>query len=212
MSTEDEGRPPPLPDEVRAALEALRGEKPSPHLRARLQAALIRAEHSRGREPTQSPSPRALSHHPAARVLVGAALAGAVALLLLARGDESGPLSPELLPAREVAFRLPGDGAGWLELPWAHGVHSGEPATVWLETPPPLDFHPRLRDAPSLAKVDCDEARCVHEFTARTGAAATPLRVRIDKPGRYEFRVSHASDVRHVQEHFVVVADQAGPP
>jgi hypothetical protein len=31
--------------------------------------------------------------------------------------------------------------------------------------------------------------------------------VRIDKPGRYEFRVSHSSENRQVHEHFVVVAD-----
>ncbi|MFY2558691.1 hypothetical protein ACN469_13775 [Corallococcus terminator] len=203
MSAEDEGRPPPLPEEVRAALGALRAEKPSHHLKARLQAALVRAEEADA-SPVTEPRPRlSLAHHPATRVLVGAVLTGALVLLLLPRP----PSGPELLPAREVAFQLPGEGAGWLELPWTHRVHSGEPATIRLVTSPPLAVQPHPRDVLSQGLVDCDEDRCVHAFTARTGDAATLLRVRIDRPGRYEFRVSHASDVRHVQEHFVVVAD-----
>lgn len=203
MSAEDEGGPPPLPEEVHAALRALRAERPSAHVRARLQAALLLAEQSGG-PPTPPPRPRfSLACHPATRVLMGAVLTGALVLLLLPRP----PSGPELLPAREVAFQLPGDGAGWLELPWAHRVHSGEPATVRLETSPPLTVHPHPPGVLSRELVDCDEDRCVHAFTVRTGDAATLLRVRIDKPGRYEFRVSHASDVRHVQEHFVVVAD-----
>ncbi|MCP3168841.1 hypothetical protein [Myxococcus qinghaiensis] len=203
MSAEDEDRPPPLPEEVHAALRALRAEKPSAHLRARLQAALARAEQADAPPVTKPPPRLRLAHHPATRVLVGAVLTGALVLLLFPRP----PAGPELLPAREVAFQLPGDGAGWLELPWTHRVHAGEPATVRLETSPPLTVHPHPLDVLSRGLVDCDEDRCVHAFTVRTGDAATLLRVRIDKPGRYEFRVSHASDVRHVQEHFVVVAD-----
>lgn len=203
MSAEDEGRPPPLPEEVHAALRALRTEKPSAHLKARLQAALVKAEQA-GEPPVPAPrSRRSLAPRPAARVLVGAVLTGALVLVLLPRA----PSGPELLPAREVAFQLPGDGEGWLELPWTHRVHSGEPATIRLVTSPPLSVHPHPRDVLSQGLVDCDEDRCVHAFTARTGDAATLLRVRIDKPGRYELRVSHASDVRNVQEHFVVVAD-----
>ncbi|NVJ20948.1 hypothetical protein HUW62_06935 [Myxococcus sp. AM011] len=202
MSAQDEGGPPPLPGEVHAALRALRAEKPSAHLRARLQAALVRAEQSGG-PPATKPHPRfSVAHHPATRVLVGALLTGALVLLLLPR-----PPGPELLPAREVAFQLPGDGEGWLELPWTHRVHFGEPATIRLVSSPPLAVHPHPRDVLSQGLVDCDEDRCVHAFTARTGDAATLLRVRIEKPGRYDLRVSHASDVRHVQEHFVVVAD-----
>lgn len=202
MSLGDE-KPPPLPEELQAAMLALRGEKPSPHLRARLKASLAQAEQPRASPPRRR-DVSAWVNHPGARVLAGAVFAGALVLLVLPRGHVGS--GPELFPAREVTFQLPGEGAGWLELPWTHGVHSGEPATVWLETSPPLDSHPHLKDLPSLELVGCDEARCVHEFTARTGDSATPLRVLIDKPGRYEFRVSHASDHRHVQEHFVVLA------
>ncbi|MCP3064634.1 hypothetical protein LXT21_38270 [Myxococcus sp. K38C18041901] len=200
MSAEDEDTPPPLPAELRAALGALRAQKPSPALRSRLQAALERSERAPIAAPARA-APVLRGPGLAAGVLMGAVLLGA--LVLRATGERGGDPGPVRLPAREVAFRLPGNGAGWLELPWTHDVHSGAPATVQLETSPPLDF---LLHPPALARVGCDEARCVHEFIARTGAAATPLRVRIDRPGRYEFRVSHASDLRHVQEHFVVVA------
>ncbi|MFY1832375.1 hypothetical protein ACN47A_41145 [Myxococcus fulvus] len=201
MSAEDEDTPPPLPQELRSALGALRAQKPSPALRSRLQAALERSARSPIAAPPPRAAPRVWSPGLAVGVLTGAVLLGA--LVLRVTGEREGDPGPVRLPAREVAFRLPGNGAGWLELPWTHDVHSGAPATVQLETSPPLDslLHP-----PALARVGCDEARCVHEFIARTGVAATPLRVRIDRPGRYEFRVSHASDLRHVQEHFVVVA------
>ncbi|QSQ11301.1 hypothetical protein [Myxococcus landrumensis] len=202
MSMGDD-KSPALPEELRAAMLALRGEKPSPRMRARLQASLAQAERTHAAPPRREQA-SAWVNQPGARVLAGAVLTGALALLFLPRGNEGS--GPELFPAREVTFQIPGGGAGWLELPWTHAVHSGEPATVWLETSPPLDSHPHLRELPSLELVGCDEARCVHEFTARTGASATPLRVLIDKPGRYEFRVSHASDNRHIQEHFVVVA------
>jgi hypothetical protein len=110
------------------------------------------------------------------------------------------------MPLRHVAFDISEAANGWLELPWSHGVHSGEPATVHLDSPAGLNLHIHSETGPAIRLVGCEAGRCIHRFTADTGADATPLRVRIDKPGRYEFRVSHASDARQVREHFVVEA------
>jgi len=208
MSEHDEAHP-PLSDEVRAALTALREEKPSARLRARVSEALARADVAPTSARASDDGPgraRAWGGAPLSVLsLASLGLGGAVVLWGLFCGVEA--RDAERVPAREVAFQRSGAGEGWLELPWSHAVHSGEPATVWLETSPPLDFRPHLRDLPSLALVNCDAARCVHAFTARTGQEATPLRVRIDRPGRYELRLSHVSEVRHVQERFVVVVD-----
>ncbi|QRK04387.1 hypothetical protein JQX13_29475 [Archangium violaceum] len=218
MSSNDGKNLPPLPEEAHSALSALRNERPSGRLQLRLQSALQQAEAARasGSASTQGRrkglAERTHAHHPEIRMLLGAALA--CTLLVLAvkvDGVDSvmggTELQAEVLPSRQVSFQIPGEGAGWLELPWSHGVHSGEPAMVRLEAPAEVDFHRHAQHLPSLQLVGCEGDRCVHEFTADTGDSALPLRVRIDKPGRYEFRVSHASDVRQVHEHFVVVAD-----
>ncbi|MCP3100937.1 hypothetical protein LZ198_18860 [Myxococcus sp. K15C18031901] len=208
MSDHDEVRP-PLSQEMRSALGVLREEKPSARLRARLGEALVRADDGRACARAAgdvAPGPwRLLLAYPSALALAGLVLGAG--LVLLSPPGAAGTRDAEPVPAREVAFRRSGAGERWLELPWSHAVHSGEPATVWLETSPPLDFRPHLTGLPSLALVNCDAARCVHAFTARTGDAATPLRVRIERPGRYELRLSHVSEVRHVQERFVVVVD-----
>ncbi|WNG45458.1 hypothetical protein F0U60_16125 [Archangium minus] len=199
-------------------MSALRKERPSGRFQVRLQAALQEAEAAKASSTASKPGrrkglfERTHAYHPEFRMLLGAALACAL-LVVAVRMDGvdsvmgGSELQGEMLPSRHVSFQIPGEGAGWLELPWNHGVHSGEPATVRLEAPADVNFHQHAQHLPALQLVGCDEARCVHEFTADTGASALPLRVRIDKPGRYEFRVSHASDVRQVHEHFVVVAD-----
>ncbi|PTL76033.1 hypothetical protein [Vitiosangium sp. GDMCC 1.1324] len=218
MSSNDGKNLPPLPEEAHSALSALRGERPSPRFQHRLQTALQAAEAARASGAASRSGcrrgflMRTHAYHPQARMLMGAALA--IALLVVAGrmdgvdglGGGTGVYREEF-PSRQVSFRLPGEGAGWLELPWSRSVHSGEPAMVRLETPAGLDFHQHTRTLPSMQLVGCDAERCIHEFTADTGATAEPLRVRIDKPGRYEFRLWHMSDVRHVHERFVVVAD-----
>lgn len=218
MSSNDGKNLPPLPEEAHSAISALRSERPSGRFQLRLHAALQEAEAARasGAAPRQDRRKglveRTHIHHPEIRVLLGAVLACMLIMLAVqVDGVDSvmggTELQAEVLPSRQVSFQIPGEGSGWLDLPWSHGVHSGEPATVRLEAPAEVDFHRNAQHLPSLQLVGCDGDRCVHEFTADTGDSALPLRVRIDKPGRYEFRVSHASDVRQVHEHFVVVAD-----
>lgn len=218
MRTPDTKELPSLPPAALSALHAFREERPSSHLEYRLHSALERAEEARSQG--QGPAPRGGLGgwlHPSLRVLTAPVLLGALLLSVFVSHPGSvdpwallrsgGDVQTECLPAHQVSFQLPEEGAGWLELPWKHGVHSGAPATVRLDTPAELNFHQHARDLPSLKLVSCEAGRCVHQFTASTGAAATPLRVRIDKPGRYEFRMSHVSGSREVHEHFVVVAD-----
>ena len=199
-SSSRDARPlPALPPAARSALEALRHERPSAGFESRLIAALRAADEGRLRKrPPARPS--------TAPFLLGTVMAGLLVLITLQTDPHHALTQAEELPSHLVAFRLPAQGEGWLELPWKPSLHSGEPATVRLESPEELDFHQHANDLPALRLVSCGAGRCVHQFTASTGVASTPLRVRIDKPGRYEFRVSHASLAREVHEHFVVVA------
>ncbi|MBM7114530.1 hypothetical protein [Archangium primigenium] len=214
MSTNKDAGLPPLSPEASAALAALRNERPSAHLEYRLHKALQEAELP-GAPPERRPDPsprervRGVARHPAHRGLLSVALVSMLVLLVVHVDgwEEDLAVQSETMPLRHVSLRLPGEGAGWLELPWTHGVHSGEPATVRLDAPAELDFHRHAESLPSLQLLSCDAGRCIHQFTAVTGDTATPLRVRIDKPGRYEFSLSHASDSRQVQERFVVHVD-----
>ncbi|OJH40704.1 hypothetical protein [Cystobacter ferrugineus] len=211
MSAPDDKSLPPLPGEAVRALEAFREERPSAHLENRIQRALQAA--ASGTPPARSRPPErqqrlAWLEHSVTRKVMGLALVTSVILLAVRADDWTGDseVLSETMPLRHVSFQLSRESPGWLELPWTHGVHSGEPATVHLEAPEELNLHLHADGLPSARLVGCDAGRCIHQFTAGTGAEATPLRVRIDKPGRYEFRVSHASDTRQVREHFVVEA------
>ena len=218
--TDDPKGLPSLPTGALSALAALREERPSTHQEYRLHLALQAADEARERGLSPPPLLRGGGpwwYHPVLRLLAAPVFVGViVAVLFLSQSGRvdhwallrsGGDVQTECLPARQVSFQLPEEGAGWLELPWKHGVHLGATATVRLDTPAELNFHQHAQDLPSLKLVSCAAGRCVHQFTASTGAAATPLRVRIDKPGRYEFRMSHASGLHEVHEHFVVVAD-----
>ncbi|MET0403144.1 MAG: hypothetical protein ABW123_12110, partial [Cystobacter sp.] len=189
-------------------LEALRAERPSAHLESRLHLALRAA--SSGGPPVRRDRPHRMSwvDHRVTRRVLSLALVTTVILLVVRMDDwnEDADVISETMPLRHVSFELSAATNGWLELPWAHGLHSGEPATVHLESPAELNLHLHAAELPAMRLVGCEGGRCIHQFTADTGAEATPLRVRIHKPGRYEFRVSHASDARQVREHFLVDA------
>lgn len=211
MSAPDDKSLPPLPGEAVRALDAFREERPSTHLENRIQLAIQAA--SSGKTPARPSPPErqerlAWLEHRVTRRVMSLALVTSVILLAVRADDWTGDseVLSETMPLRHVSFQLSQGSPGWLELPWTHGVHSGEPATVHLEAPEELNLHLHADGLPSVRLVGCDAGRCIHQFTADTGADATPLRVRIDKPGRYEFRVSHASDARQVREHFVVEA------
>ena len=208
MSARKDKSLPPLPEEAIRAAKALRDERPSTHLESRLHLALEAA--STGGAPARREPEARLGwvEHRVTRKVLSLTLVSSVIVLALRADDwsEDSQVLSETMPLRQVSFRLSGEDAGWLELPWTHGVHSGEQATVHLDAPAELNFHLHAAELPSMRLVGCEAGRCIHQFTADTGEGATPLRVRIDRPGRYEFRVSHSSDTRQVREHFVVDA------
>lgn len=212
MSKDDDTKLPPLPEQARFAMQAFRAERPSQQARFRIRAALQAAE--RG-QPSPSPRPTrwwssAGLHVDMGAVLTGALMLGALMLGVTVRLDsgDSQLISRESLPARHLSIELPAEGFGWVELPWNIDEHPEGKAVVHMETPAEMNFHEyHAEHLPALQLVSCEGERCLHQFEAPSGRAAQPLRVRIHKPGRYEFRVAHASDARHISEHFVVMAD-----
>ncbi len=211
MSKDDETGLPPLPDEARFAIQAFRAERPSQQARFRIHTALQAAEEASKAPPRRPPPPKHVHWRASAglRVLAGAVLTGVLMLgvTLQLDGDDARLVPRESLPSRHVSIQLPKDGSGWVELPWSIDEHPEGMATVHMETPAEMNFHEHHAEhLPSLQLVSCEGDRCLHQFEAQSGPSAQPLRVRIHKPGRYEFRVSHASDDRRINEHFVVEA------
>ncbi|HYO66545.1 MAG TPA: hypothetical protein VEU33_10720 [Archangium sp.] len=210
MSKDDETKLPPLPEEARSAIEAFRAERPSQQARLRIHAALEAAEAGRS-TPRPAPAPTHAGWWDSAglRVALGAVLTGALMLGVTVNldGDDSRLISHESLPALHLSVQLPREGFGWVELPWNIDEHPEGRAVVHMETPAEMNFHEHHAEhLPALQLVSCEEDRCLHQFEAPSGPSAQPLRVRIHKPGRYEFRVSHASDDRQINERFVVEA------
>ncbi|HSP81852.1 MAG TPA: hypothetical protein VLQ93_25250 [Myxococcaceae bacterium] len=211
MSTQDDTRPPPLPEEARFALSAFRAERPSAQARYRLHTALQAAGSDRPLPRRAHPERAARRWStPALRVALGAALSGAllVGVMVQPRGGDLQTRQRQILPSRHLAMQLPEEGSGWIELPWSIDDHPEGMALVHVETPVEMNFHEHHSEhLPSLQLVSCEGERCLHQFEAPSGPSAQPLRVRIHRPGRYELRVSHASEARHIDEHFVVVAE-----
>lgn len=212
MSKDDETKLPPLPEEARFAIQAFRAERPSQQARFRIHTALQAAEAGRS-SPRRAPLPK--PHSPwrssaGLRVAMSAVLTGALMLGVTVKldGEESQLMSHESLPSRHLSVQLPEEGIRWVELPWSIGEHPEGKAVVHMETPAEMNFHEHHAEhLPALQLVSCEGERCLHQFEALSGPSAQPLRVRINKPGRYEFRVSHASDDRSINEHFVVEAE-----
>ncbi|OJT24880.1 hypothetical protein BO221_10795 [Archangium sp. Cb G35] len=211
MSKDDETKLPPLPEEARFAIQAFRSERPSTQARFRIHEALEAAEAGRSAPPRPAPPPKYAGWRASAglRVAMGAVLTGALMLGVTVNldGDDSQLISHESLPARHLSVQIPEEGFGWVELPWNIDNHPEGTAVVHMETPAEMNFHEHHAEhLPALQLVSCEADRCLHQFEAPSGSAAQPLRVRIHKPGRYEFRVSHASDERQINERFVVEA------
>ena len=192
MSKDDETKLPPLPEDARSAIQAFRAERPSPQARFRIHAALQAAE-SPEPSPRPPPPPKHARWRSSAglRVALGAVLTGALMLGVTVNldGDDARLISLESLPSRHVSFQLPAAGIGWVERPWSIGEHPEGKAVVHMETPAEMNFHEHHAEhLPALQLVSCEGNRCLHQFEAPSGSSAQPLRVRIHKPGRYEFR------------------------
>jgi hypothetical protein len=210
VSSRDDSHLPPLPDEARFALSAFRSERPSPQQEARLREALRAAEAGRvlpGRHGEQAPK-RSWNSRRVLGAVMGAALAGGLLSVRLQRPEalDTSAIIHEAFPQREVAFQVP-EGGGWVVLPWNLDRHPEGKATVHLEAPAELEFHRHSAHLPAVQLVSCEGDRCMHRFTARAGEASEPLRVRIHRPGRYVFNISHASEARRIDESFVVTAE-----
>lgn len=204
MRKHSEPQTPALPEEARFAMAAFRAEHPSEHLRARVSQALEAAEE--GRVAVRSEQSRWRASR-GLRWGLGMAVVGAAAVVLLYEGEQLGiPL--HALPSREIQVRLPEEGSGWVHLPWALDSHPEGLAVVKLEAPAEVDVHREGLPYAEPWHSSCGAERCVHRFVAPAGEDVQPLKVRIDEPGRYELRLSHTSDERHVHEHYVVVAER----
>jgi hypothetical protein len=210
VSKDDDTKLPPLSEEARFAIQEFRAERPSPQARARIHEALQTAESSQPLRRRPPPPRHARWRSSAALgVAMGAVLSGALMLggTVKPQGDNGSLLPRESFPSRHLSIQLPPEGFGWVELPWRIDEHSEGKAVVHMETPAEMNFHlHHAKHLPSLQLVNCEGERCLHQFEAPSGRLAQPLRVRIHKPGRYELRVAHASDGRHISERFVVEA------
>jgi hypothetical protein len=205
MRKHSEPEVPALPEEARFAMAAFRAEHPPAHLQARVHAALRAAEEGRvavRRERSWQRVSKGLKWG------LGMAVAGAATAVVLLAGDENLGIPLHALPSREIQVQLPEEGSGWVHLPWTLDSHPEGLAVVKLEAPAELDVHREGLPYASPWHSSCGAERCVHHFVAPAGEDVQPLRVRIDEPGRYELRLSHTSDERHVHEHYVVVAER----
>lgn len=194
---------PPLDPSVREAIEAFRQTRPSPQLEARISAALASPDARAPRDALplrRSRGPRVLT----ALVFAGAAL-GVAALAVVVREQHAvAPRTTHTVAPREIAVTLPPAGATWVNLPWRLASHTEPEATVHVEANECMVFHAQP-EVPAI-EIERKGERCMHRWVTRTGSAETPLRVQIHNPGRYEFRVTHASRSRLFHEHFVVLA------
>jgi hypothetical protein len=211
VSKDDDTKLPPLSEEIRIALQDFRAERPSRRVRFRIHAALQAVESGQP-PPGRSPPPREVRWRfsTALRVAMGTVLSGALMLGMMVQlhGEEARLVPREFFPSQYLSVQLPHEGFGWVELPWSIDEHPEGKAVVHMETPAEMHFQVHHAEhLPTLQLVSCEGERCLHQFEAPSGPAAQPLRVRIHKPGRYEFHVSHASDDRHIHEHFVVEAE-----
>lgn len=209
----------PLPPRAREDFAAFRDERPSDELMGRVRDALAAAERGEGghRSPSRSETSRVVALRPAhlAFTLTAFAAAAMAIVGMRVRASSTDLAATHATAALagapssvQVTVRLAGEGPTWVHLPARLAEHGSSATTVHIDVPATQAQHaePALGDA-HLPRT-CMGALCSHRVVAEVGSGRVhePLRVRIHQPGRYEFRVTHASHAHMQHDHFVVLA------
>jgi hypothetical protein len=191
-------------EQLEQALEKARALEPSQALKARLEQALVRAEHAERAHSLERMKKRAnlVSHLRLALPALGSL---AVAAHLLLVEPEFSVEEPEFAGVAEHVVDMPEQGHVAIPLSLSLDEHDSEYAAVRLGVPHGVRVTPSDQ-AISARQPDCDHTGCVYEFVHPTGAAAPHVEVRVEKPGRYRVDVQHASETKTMREIIVVHA------
>lgn len=192
---------PPLPEPLRFAVAALRSTKPSEALAQKVQHALAVAPRAPAARPRRGARPWQL-------VAVAAATSvGLGAYVRLRARHASAPVTAAstMLRVHHLEVQLPTQGEAWVALPWRGDAHGGQSAEVHVEAPAQLAVRSASEDRHRV----CSQHTCLHRWTAHaSGLGHLPMHVQISHPGRYEFRVTHASRSHMLHDHIVVLASR----
>lgn len=204
MSRKDDELP-PLPHQVRFAIQAFRQVKPDEDLERRVFDAVKAAgsKEEGADRAKEAPARRgSLTFVLATAGGIAALVVGVYGLTLAGRADQHPAGGP-----RELAVTLTDDEHTWVELPVS--AHHGERPTsaVYLDTPASIVLRLHTPEEPHAPSTVCTEHRCVHRWTpvASSKMQAVP-HLRIREPGRYEVTVTHVSHDKSHRQDFVIHA------
>ena len=191
----DERRIPPLPEDLARGVEQLRSLETPDGFEQRLRLGLADADRAHAARVRRRPPARWT------RLLVFVPSLAALAIALHVMISPSTEEEVARFEERHVVLADDADGMVDLDL-WVHH-HREDAALVHVDAPASVSLHvgDPARDLPPSS---CEADRCVHRFVH--GEEHTPLRVRIQQPGRYDIHVEHRSPNTRVREHFVVHA------
>jgi hypothetical protein len=183
-----------LPEDLAVGAEQLRALEVPDDFEQRLRHRLADADRGRAIEAQRPPArwPRLLVFVPSL-----AALAIALHVMVAPSTDE------EVARFEERHVVLEHGNFVDLDL-WVHHHDDDEDALVHVDVPASVSLHAG-DPARDLLPSSCEADRCVHRFV-HDDDVHTPLRVRIQQPGRYDIHVEHRSPNTRVREHFVVHA------
>lgn len=184
-------------DDLSRGLRKLRSLRPSAQLPERLEHALAAAERA---ERSARPSPRGLRERLHGKLLLTlpafASVAVAAHLLISEPGFHVSRVA-------EHNVEIPEGGHAALDLGLWLEHHEADFASVRLHVPHGL----RLTDSAEKDRdPSCHDTACIYEFMHPTSDLAPPVRVEVQRPGRYRMKVEHASQGRRVHEVIVVHA------
>jgi len=209
MKEQQEHGVPPLPHQIRFAIQAFRNVKPSRALEARVFSALGRP--GEPGEPAEQPSAKEPHPSPKSRLSLAFAIAGGVAVLLIGAIFGVQQLvdlgGQEVSRSEELAVKLPKEGHRWIDLPLSTHRHPDGRATVSFDAPASVEMRLSQETADASREMNCTEGRCVHRWSAESYVQDGMVpRVQIKDPGRYEFTVTHTSPDLRYNENFVIRA------